>query len=64
MENQETRNDTLNKVTQTQRIVMQKRECTGNELTVYFHPGAVLQTAQQKPGSRTWMAAITSGLLR
>jgi hypothetical protein len=33
-------------------------------LTVYFQVGAVLQTAQQKPGSLTWMAAITSGWFR
>jgi hypothetical protein len=35
-----------------------------SELTVYFQVGAVLQTAQQKPGSLTWMAAITSGWFR
>jgi hypothetical protein len=38
--------------------------CAALILTVYVQPGAVLQTAQQKPGSLTWMAAMTAGLLR
>lgn len=49
-------------VTFVQNIRVHVHVCT--ILTVYFQPGAVLQTAQQKPGSLTWMASITAGWFR